>query len=87
MASAVYIGKAQGEERNHIKREAKIEPSLLLGQPPLCLEDVFSFACQIKRSCNRAITLVVLPYQIFAVVRQNQGNYTLPQHIDLENKE
>ena len=41
--------------------------------PPSCREDVFSFACQIKSSCNTDLLL-----QIFAAVRQNQGNHTLP---------
>ena len=71
LASPVYTQQAQGEETKHIKREAKIEP-LLLG-PPALSPDVFSFACQIKLSCNTG-----LPFQIFAAVRQNAGNYTLP---------
>ena len=60
-----------------MKREAKIEPSLLLGQPPLCHGDVFSFACQIKLSCNREVTLGP-SCQIFAAMRQTGGNYTDP---------
>ena len=35
---------------------------------------------QFKLSCNQAVTLVCLSLQIFAVARQNQGNYTLPWH-------
>ena len=48
LASPVYIGQAQGEEKKHIKRGAKIEPGTSLFFEPLgCLpshlEDVFSF--------------------------------------------
>ena len=54
LASPVYRGQAQGEERKHIKRRAKIEPPASLCVfsvgPPSHLEDVFSFACQIKLS-------------------------------------
>ena len=35
LASTIYIGLAQGEEKKYIKRGAKIEPSLLLAQPAL----------------------------------------------------
>ena len=59
LASPIYIGQAQGEEKKkkHIKRGAKIELGLLFillisVWPPSCLEDVFFFACQIKLSCN-----------------------------------
>ena len=55
LASLLYIGQAQGEEKN-IKRGAKIGPPASLHVswvgPPSCLEDVFSFAYQIKLSCN-----------------------------------
>ena len=65
LASPVCIGQVQREEgkkKKHIKREAKIEPLSSLcffwvGLPSH-LEDVFSFACQIKLSCNWAVTLV-----------------------------
>ena len=56
LVSPIYIGQAQGKEEKKIKRGAKIEPltSLLIFwvSPPSHLEDVFSFACQIKLSCN-----------------------------------
>ena len=61
LASPVYIGQAQGDEKKHIKRGAKIEPQAPLlfvffgweVEPhPSYLEDVFSFACRIKLSCN-----------------------------------
>ena len=55
LASSIYIGQAQGEEKKHIKRGAKIRPlfSLVLWVSlPSHLEDAFSFACQIKLSCN-----------------------------------
>ena len=42
--------------------------------PLSCFKGVLSFACQIKLSCNTGP-----PFKIFAVERQNQGNYTLPQ--------
>ena len=50
LASSIYIWQAQGEEKKHVKRGAKIGlgDSLLfcvfwVGLPS-CLEDVFSFA-------------------------------------------
>ena len=67
MASAVYIGKAQGEEGKKTKQNkkhkkgAKIEqgwggfffsPHVFWISPPSCLKDAFSFACQIKLNCN-----------------------------------
>ena len=60
LASPVYI--AQGEKKKHIKRGATTEPlsSCLVSWvgPHSCLEDVFSFACQIKLSCNWTVILV-----------------------------
>ena len=47
-----------GEKKEHIKRGAKLSPSLLLGRPASHLKDVCSFAYQIKLSCNRAVTPV-----------------------------
>ena len=61
LASPIYIGQAQREEKKHVKRGAKTKTALFFWvSPPLCLkdEDVFSFVCQIKLSCNRAVTLV-----------------------------
>ena len=50
------------EEKKHIKRGAKIGPPSSLcvfwAGLPSHLEDVFSFACPIKLSCDRAVTLV-----------------------------
>ena len=57
LASLIFIGQAQGKRKN-IKRGGKIEAR---GLSTLCIfwirmpshmEDVFSFACQIKLSCN-----------------------------------
>ena len=45
------------EEENIQKEEPKLSPSLLFSLPA-CLEGVFSFAFQIKLSCNQAVTLV-----------------------------
>ena len=60
LASPVYVGQAQGEEEKHIKRGAKIELLTSLHffgvSPPSCLKDVFSFACQIKLSCNTGLS-------------------------------
>ena len=57
LASPIYIGQAQGEEKRHIKWGAKIELFLsslhvFWVSPPSCLENVFSFACPTKLSCN-----------------------------------
>ena len=51
LASSVYIGLAQREEKKHIKRGVKIGLGVSLlfifwVCPPSLLEDVFSFACQ-----------------------------------------
>ena len=48
--------------------------------------DAFSFACQIKLTCNLVVTLAC-PFQIFAAIRQNQGNYTFPQHVYVHERE
>ena len=57
LAIPIYIGQGGGEK--NIKKGAKIEPWLFLWvRPPSQLKDVFSFACQIKLSCNQAVTLV-----------------------------
>ena len=48
---------------------------------PSNLKELFSFACQIKLSCNQAVTLVRPSLQIVVAVRQNQGNYKLPHHL------
>ena len=59
----IYIRQAQGEEKKHIKRGVRIEPqgSLLFRifwvSPPSHLEEVFSFACQIKLSCNTGLSI------------------------------
>ena len=46
-----------GGEKN-LKRGAKIESlHFFWAGLPSCLEDVFSFACQIKLSCNLTVTL------------------------------
>ena len=59
LASPIYIGQARGEEKKHIKRGVIIEPWLFLWvRPPSHVKDVFSFACQIKLSCNQAVTRV-----------------------------
>ena len=58
LASLIYIEQAQGEEKKHIKRGVKIELEAFVlfwvfwASLPSCLEDVFSFACWIKQSCN-----------------------------------
>ena len=63
LASPIYIGQAQGEERKDIKRGAKIEPRVSslcvfwVGLPSF-LQDAFSFACQIKLSHNTGMSVV-----------------------------
>ena len=58
LASPIYTEQAQEEETKHLKRGAKIEPLSFWVSPPSYLEGVLSFDCQIKLSCNRAVTLV-----------------------------
>ena len=83
LAGQFTEGRPRGR-RKHIERGARIEPffSLPTLQVGLAsgLKHVFSFACQIKLSCNRAVTLV--HGFSFTAVRQNGGNYTLPRHVD-----
>ena len=57
-ASPIYIGQAQGEEKKHINRGAKIEPLSFWVSLSSHLEGALSFVCQIKLSRNQAITLV-----------------------------
>ena len=56
LASTIYIWQVQGEEEKKKKEEPILSlvlfSSLLLGRPTLMLEDVFSFAYQIKLNCN-----------------------------------
>ena len=74
LASPVHTGQARGRRKNTYKEETKCNPALPWVSPPSHPEDVFSSACQIKRSCNTGP-----PFQILAAARQNQGNYTLPR--------
>ena len=60
LASSIYVGQAQEEKKKHIKRGAKIEPLASLQVfwvgPPSHFKDAFSFACQIKLSCNTCLS-------------------------------
>ena len=84
LASPVYTGQSRGRRKKHIKRGAKIElgASLLFTSfgsacpHASCLEDVFSFACQIKVSCNTGLSIA--SNSLLAVARQNRGNDALP---------
>ena len=57
----IYIRQAQGEEKKHIQRGAKTELGASLCvfwvSLPSSLEGVFSFACQIKLSCNTGLSI------------------------------
>ena len=58
LASPIYIVQAQGEEKKHVKRGAKIEP-LLWGQPALTpWRCTFLYLPNKTLSCNRILTLV-----------------------------
>ena len=80
--SPVCVGQAQegGDKMYKKKKPRRIKASPLgLARPhtwwvyyPLFCEYKF----ELKPSCNTGP-----PFQIFAAVRQNQGNYTLPWHI------
>ena len=83
LARPIYIGQAQGKEKKHIKGGAKIEPGA-----SLCSLYLLGLLTLMRQECiflclpnKRAVTLVHSSLQIFAVVRQNWGNYTLPQHL------
>ena len=59
LASPIYIGQAQGEEKKtYKKRSQNWAPLFFWVSLPSCLKDAFSFTCQIKLSCNKAVTLV-----------------------------
>jgi len=79
LASPVYIGQAQGEEENIQKGEPKLSrwllfSSLLLGWPALTPPGCIFLCLPNKTGLYNTTPLL----QIFAAVRQNQGNYTLP---------
>ena len=83
LARPIYTRQAQGKEKKHIKGGAKIElgASLLSSYllDPLALRrQGCIFLCLPNK---RAVTLVHSLLQIFPVVRQDRGNYTLPQHL------
>ena len=80
LASPIYREQAQKEEKKTYKKRSQNWATCLFWVgPPSCLED-FSFACQIKVSCNWAVSNTGLSFQHFVVARQNWGNHTLPQH-------
>ena len=91
LASPIYIGQAPGEEEKKIKRGAKIGRWLCFSlslldrhalMPQGCIFHYFlkkNWAA--TRSWNTRPSL-----QIFVVIRQNQGNYTLPQQIQYLTK-
>ena len=83
LASPIYIGQARGERRKHERSSqywtgAFFPLCCFWVGPSSCLKDIFSFAYQIKLSCNIGPSFV----QIFAAMRHNWGNYTppTPQH-------
>ena len=55
LASPNYIGQAQVEEKKHKKRSQDWASLFFWVGLPSSLEDVFSFAFQIKLSCNQAV--------------------------------
>ena len=96
LASPIYIGQAQGEEKKYIKRGAKIGPGAS------CLFMSFQLACPhasrlyfpllskwnwaVTWSCNSGPSEgcnAGPSLQIFIATRQNRGNYTLSRHLFL----
>ena len=81
-ASPIYTRQAQGEEKKHIKRGAKIEPlgssvGLFWVGPPHALRMYFPLLTKKKNwtvSCNTGSPIT----SKFAVARQNRGNYKPP---------
>ena len=63
LASPVYIGRAQGEEKKTYKKRSQnwavgfFSLCFFWVGPPSCLKNVFSFACQIKLSCNTGLSI------------------------------
>ena len=88
LAGPSYIGQTQGKEKKYKRRSQNWAGGFSsfwvfwVGLPSY-LEEVFSLACQIKQG---ALTLVHQSLQIFAVARQNQGNYKFPKQIYVKKK-
>ena len=78
LASPICIGQAQGRgDKTYKKRKPRWIDALPLGSAcPHASRVYFPLLGRIKLSCNSGT-----PFQIFAMARQNRGNYTLPQHI------
>ena len=78
LASPIGIGQAQGRgDKTYKKRKPRWIDALPLGSAcPHASRVYFPLLGRIKLSCNSGT-----PFQIFAMARQNRGNYTLPQHI------
>ena len=60
LASPIYIGQAQGKEEKTYKKRSQNWASLLFtsfGLAHPSFEDVFSFACQVKLSCNTDLSV------------------------------
>ena len=51
-------GRLRGRRKKYIKRSQNWAPLFFWVSPPSYLEDLFSFACQIKLSYNWCVTLV-----------------------------
>ena len=85
---AQFAQGSLGGRRQMYKRRKprRIDPSPLGLAHPHTLRVYYPLLFLIKLSCNQAITLVChFNIQIFAVVRQNQENYILPQQQDFLN--
>ena len=83
LASPVHMGQAQGEEKNIQKEEPKLSWGFLFSSQPALTPPGCIFLCL---PINWAITLVHTSLQIFAVARQNWGNYQHPRQFQSQRK-
>ena len=80
LASPIYAGQAQEEERKTYRKRGQNWAGgfsslwVFWVGPPSSLQDVFSFACQIKLSCNTGPSVP----SNFWCSETDQGNYKLP---------
>ena len=73
-------GRLRGGEKID-KSRSKTEPLSSLGRPASPLKDVCSFACQIKLSCNQAVTLVC-HFKFLVQWGRTEETAHSPQHIN-----
>ena len=80
LASWIGLGQAQGGGDKMYKKKLRQIEASLLGSPTLMPRGC-TILCLPNRTLSWRNCNTGLPFQIFAAVRQNRGNHTLPWHI------